>query len=235
MENYWGNIYGSYEEMVQNEIWRIEEKDGEIKSDSCKKCFSFEIETATSLRKKHFLCLKCGNIWQDNLNCEHDYKVVKHTIINGQIRASKICTKCLTVTGQVKLKDHTKFAKHYTYDEWQKGLELIQEKVYNDPVWKEMHEKSNLIKGIKYNERKNLYYDYLQSNEWKEKSTAAKERDNYTCQICGAIDDLDVHHLTYKHVLTQDGEINANEYSFELVTLCHTCHISTYHPEKLKL
>lgn len=51
----------------------------------------------------------------------------------------------------------------------------------------------------------------------------AKERDNYTCQICGSTDRTEGHHLF--------------EYSYEngasdpenIITLCHDCHRLVHH------
>lgn len=41
-------------------------------------------------------------------------------------------------------------------------------------------------------------------------------RDNYLCQGCRVRRATQVHHLTYDHV--------GNEFLFELVAICETCH-----------
>lgn len=51
----------------------------------------------------------------------------------------------------------------------------------------------------------------------------AKERDGYTCQICGSTERVEGHHLF--------------EYSYEngasdpdnIITLCHECHLMVHH------
>ena len=43
------------------------------------------------------------------------------------------------------------------------------------------------------------------------------ERDNWRCQICGCLKNLDVHHLRRRSALGDDIETN-------LITLCRKCH-----------
>lgn len=51
----------------------------------------------------------------------------------------------------------------------------------------------------------------------------AKERDNYTCQVCGSTENVEGHHLF--------------EYSYEngasapdnIITLCRRCHLMVHH------
>jgi len=58
------------------------------------------------------------------------------------------------------------------------------------------------------------------SNHLKEQ---IRKRDNYTCQLCGTIQNgmkLDVHHIDYN---------KKNSASNNLISLCHVCHIKTSH------
>ena len=43
------------------------------------------------------------------------------------------------------------------------------------------------------------------------------ERDNWRCQVCGRIKNLDVHHLRRRSALGEDLKTN-------LITLCRECH-----------
>ena len=43
------------------------------------------------------------------------------------------------------------------------------------------------------------------------------ERDNWRCQVCGRLKNLDVHHLRRRSALGEDLETN-------LITLCRECH-----------
>ena len=59
--------------------------------------------------------------------------------------------------------------------------------------------------------------EYLSSKEWRLKRIQVKERDNYSCQLCGATGDLHVHHMSgYDQI--------PNEPIDCLITLCNVCH-----------
>ena len=64
------------------------------------------------------------------------------------------------------------------------------------------------------------YADDLKHPKWQKKRLEIMQRDNFTCQMCGAKDKpLHVHHLVYKKGLKpwEYDELN-------LVTLCEDCH-----------
>lgn len=64
----------------------------------------------------------------------------------------------------------------------------------------------------------NSYYsDYLTSPHWKQKREERLRIDNWKCQFCGSISNLNVHHLTYE----RKGRENAEN---DLITLCEHCH-----------
>ena len=63
------------------------------------------------------------------------------------------------------------------------------------------------------------YNEYIQSDEWKEKSRQAKERAGYRCQLCnhkGNDTTLHTHHNTYDMLLLEDDT--------DLIVLCKKCH-----------
>lgn len=62
------------------------------------------------------------------------------------------------------------------------------------------------------------YNRFLQSDYWKQVREWILQRDNYTCQSCGATTYLQVHHLTYEH----HGEEHLHPE--DLITLCRDCH-----------
>jgi len=68
----------------------------------------------------------------------------------------------------------------------------------------------------------NVYHEYIQSDEWKEKRAQVLERDNWTCQECGAGHKaiLQAHHTTYFNV--------GDEPLRDLITLCKLCHDRTH-------
>jgi len=63
------------------------------------------------------------------------------------------------------------------------------------------------------------YNEYIQSDEWKEKSRQAKEQAKYRCQLCnrkGNDTTLHTHHNTYDRLLLEDDT--------DLIVLCKKCH-----------
>lgn len=64
------------------------------------------------------------------------------------------------------------------------------------------------------------YKEQLKSPKWQKRRLEIYQRDNFTCQICGATDkQLHVHHLEYIHgndIWDYDDSL--------LITLCDNCH-----------
>lgn len=60
------------------------------------------------------------------------------------------------------------------------------------------------------------YREYLDSPKWQEKRKKVLKRANGTCEGCGDTEATEVHHLTYEH--------RGDEFLFELVALCKSCH-----------
>lgn len=66
--------------------------------------------------------------------------------------------------------------------------------------------------------RKRIYLDYLASPEWKVKRQEALECHGRLCNRCGSLNNLHVHHKTYKRLM--------NEEMRDLEILCKSCHFS---------
>jgi 5-methylcytosine-specific restriction endonuclease McrA len=64
--------------------------------------------------------------------------------------------------------------------------------------------------------RRREYQEYLQSNAWAERHTLVIERAGGICEGCRKAAAEQVHHITYEHV--------GNEFLWELVAICRTCH-----------
>lgn len=60
------------------------------------------------------------------------------------------------------------------------------------------------------------YEEYLASDKWRDKATAAKERAGWRCQLCNSKHRLEVHHRTYERV--------GREEDTDLTVLCYYCH-----------
>lgn len=66
------------------------------------------------------------------------------------------------------------------------------------------------------------YADYLKSPEWATVKAKAASRPHYKrCYACGATDNLDIHHRSYKWIGTQHAMRG-------LVALCRDCHGKTH-------
>lgn len=77
------------------------------------------------------------------------------------------------------------------------------------------------FKSFKIIHKKKLisYKDQLKDKRWKKLANKIRKRDNYTCQLCGSHEHLQVHHKKYIK-----GRL-AWEYDEEnLITLCSECH-----------
>ena len=68
------------------------------------------------------------------------------------------------------------------------------------------------------------YQQYLQSHSWRLKRDAVMRRDNRLCQGCLRNQATEVHHLTYDRIF--------DEMLFDLVAVCHDCHINKIHKNK---
>ena len=70
------------------------------------------------------------------------------------------------------------------------------------------------------------YLDYLKSSTWKARRLAALERTDYTCQLCGEHESLEVHHLTYERL--------GNEDPHDLIVICKSHHWMEHNKRELK-
>ena len=69
-------------------------------------------------------------------------------------------------------------------------------------------------------QKKQTYAELLKDPRWQKKRLEIMQRDNFTCQYCGATDkELQVHHLVYYENMCP-WEYNGDE----LITLCKDCH-----------
>ena len=75
------------------------------------------------------------------------------------------------------------------------------------------------------NVTKNEYRLYLQGDHWQQIKIARMRIDGFRCQGCGCVgtssNPLQVHHLTYHNVGTEDVWT-------DVVTLCRACHLQTH-------
>jgi 5-methylcytosine-specific restriction endonuclease McrA len=78
--------------------------------------------------------------------------------------------------------------------------------------------KGNKRKKKRNNLEKLTYPEFLKSDYWRKVRNKVLERDGYKCKLCGSVDNLVVHHKTYKN---HNNELKHLE---DLVTVCNYCH-----------
>ena len=83
-----------------------------------------------------------------------------------------------------------------------------------------------VVPPVEKTERKNKAKTGRTSKKVKAWRLAILNRDKYTCQACGAVSDLQVHH----HARFANIDISAHDFLFNGVTLCVNCHCNE-HPE----
>ena len=64
------------------------------------------------------------------------------------------------------------------------------------------------------------YYNYLNSDQWKEKRRLVLERDNFICQVCKIAPAENVHHITYDSIYKEPLNV--------LLSVCRPCHIKIH-------
>ena len=83
--------------------------------------------------------------------------------------------------------------------------------------------KSKVIKPKKLNkeeiiQKKKAYGEFIKSPYWRKVRKLVLKRDNNCCCSCGSMDNLHIHHLTYKHHFKELDNLD------DLITLCKKCH-----------
>jgi len=72
---------------------------------------------------------------------------------------------------------------------------------------------------IEYKGKQPITYErFLKTKYWKHVKEIILDRDNYKCIRCGNINNLHVHHTTYKN------HYNEHKHLSDLITLCSDCH-----------
>ena len=166
-------------------------------------------------------CLSCGRYETNPIECEHDFIPVAFVIANSNIQVRMYCRKChyIKPNSESKAKFNMDILPKKNLDEYKAYYEEIKKQSLL--LLKELTDKLS-ITNDKF--RHENYEGYLLSPEWKRLRELVLIRDKGICQICGT-KAMQVHHLTYQHI--------GNEFDFELVALCISCHYNHYHPEKI--
>lgn len=100
-------------------------------------------------------------------------------------------------------------------------------------TWYELNEdKCIQIKILKQKDESHLtpsqlkYREYLQSPHWQKVRNEIIKVRGEKCEICGATENLQVHHKTYKHLGFEEN------YPEDLIVVCKKCHYKIHHRGK---
>lgn len=176
------------------------------------------MRTATKKFHTFHWCEKCyiSTHVEDHTPCcvKPDYDYVRYKQSNGVYTLRKQCNYCLSlmpnsfkktsVDNFEALPESTPQMTHTErWQEYNKFRQYIRQR--NEEIFEENKEQWN-----------SNYALYLSSEEWRKKREMILKRDNYICQGCLTENATEVHHRTYLNV--------GNEFCFELISLCETCH-----------
>lgn len=134
-------------------------------------------------------------------------------VANGSVQVRKCCVDCGDRLGTaLPQKDKAWVASL----PWQPDEHAATYKSRRDAEWRSIlldiakrqyAERGRLTKG---------YSDYIRSDAWRAKRELVLKRCGGICEGCGVNKAIEVHHATYYHLF--------NEFLFELLGLCHSCH-----------
>ncbi len=172
--------------------------------------------------KSIIYCESYNDFHQDYIACDHEFRYHLFELESGGKQLRQVCTKCYYRDPKIikQTPELLALAKN--------GLEKNFTNFYSARTvgeYDEIHTFMTELRGNQRKDMKNNYLEYMDSDLWKETREPVLIRDNYTCQICGSPANH-VHHLNYAHFM--------NEYKFELVSLCESCHMKEYHSEEKK-
>jgi hypothetical protein len=160
-----------------------------------------------------YICPLCKRFVSHTKQCEHEFKPYLMEISGGSYQLRLICKNCFYSDNKSKKQSD------YPGTHTKKILIKYQEFLYKkeQPYWDRIKELNQT--NIQLDSWNDIYFKYLESDDWKKLRMIILERDKYQCQICYQQAN-DVHHLTYAHL--------KNEYLFELISLCRDCHDNKY-------
>lgn len=192
---------------------------------SCENCVNEKIVH----KGKYDIFLECQDCFKGCVKQIEECCVTPDIISINMPRIDKkptkrnFCKRCGYVSGLVKM-SHP--------DEWQKLPLLTRENA--NQIADERYKKKRAFYAYIQNKRnehfkskredhKKKYYEYLKSDEWKDKRIRVLNRDKYICQGCLIDKATQVHHLTYDRIF--------KEPLFDLTSVCEKCHILIHNIE----
>jgi hypothetical protein len=147
--------------------------------------------------------------------CKHEGSVAQYRvkIASGGFQVRDCCVNCGERLGTAlsqkdkewvaslpwQPEEHAATYKSRRYEEWQATLVTLARQQYAD-------------RG----RFTDSYRDYMSSEAWNAKRSLVLKRCGEICEGCGVAKATEVHHRCYDHL--------GDEFLFELLGLCHSCH-----------
>jgi len=101
--------------------------------------------------------------------------------------------------------------------EKKKRVKELEKTRWQENPWRHWHD----CKFIKNGEETTPYKSYLQTEYWRELRNRKLKQSGYKCEICGATNNLQIHHPTYHK---KGISILYKEELSDLIVLCKNCH-----------
>lgn len=157
-------------------------------------------------------------------DCDHKSKKLRTFTASNKSLSFRIqCLRCGETVEKIKKINLPRNVCIDLLEEFDSNLRLS----FLKPIWnlrdklnKKAIERYDLLKRDALfklqNARKEKYQSYLNSPEWFSLRLKVLGRCNYMCEACRSKPAEHVHHLTYEHIY--------NEFLWELVGVCNSCH-----------
>ena len=171
--------------------------------------FCVKIFEATSLRQLDSIMEKAPRFFCKDGDHVFDQVTRKRNAAGNYVLRSS-CSKCGQMTGS--------FLK---YSEVTSSVPYNQEEIdrkfsFHRMIQSAYNQQKSMLWFHNRQEITDEYKKYLESWEWSDKAYKVKKRANFICEGCLEAPATEVHHTTYTHIY--------NEFMFELLALCSSCH-----------
>lgn len=142
-------------------------------------------------------------------SCRHETRELRRRVVkNGAVAYVRQCVQCGNTSSAVKAEIALAEAGGNAIPDFDASAETQ----WRDQKSARYRQAADSLSG----ERSAEYSEYLLSPEWEAKRNLVFKRSRDTCEGCGERPADEVHHLSYAHA--------GNEFLWELVAICTSCH-----------
>jgi hypothetical protein len=153
---------------------------------------------------------------ESKYSCKHNVRELRlRRIKDGRVSYVRQCIRCGNTSQSVKRDLALAELAGQSPRDYDDTLELEWRKAKS----KEYDEVRERFREM----RVDNYGEYLASDTWAKKRAKVMKRAGDVCEGCLERAATEVHHLSYEHI--------GNEFLFELVAVCETCHNAIHNQE----